>query len=656
MSLAYCLCHLADHGNWFGHDRAPPLCFSMSEAGVGIGIRGVALDCGVCRPAWCLQHRGAQCGQRAAVRVTQFACIHSHELTLPSSWTAPATRSSLSASIVSCRACTQSRYDLPEKPGGFSMTRVPVALGVAIVALVTTLRLVAVTRLKSADGQFWDIQDTSTWAQDSGGIATGGRANPFNGFGYLKLQVRRPDGGRPRAQPVPDGLRPRARRRRAVRLHHPGLPGTASSSRARSSRRGTRTTCATSTASPTSPTRPASSRWRGAARPGAFEDGGRVAVATTSSGDRRIEPGDTFVTVMQNAKGVDDPMSGPSGHGPSAHVLGSQTRRAHLASATCIAIRSPSRGPGDDPAHIGYVFRFTLKPGQTTALVTFVVKGLSEVYDPRGGFPVPIRNGMIAPQFDAVVLGRRRRHPGGRHRDCARHRRGAAAGGGAGPARADAAAAGADRQLARSASALRRRLHRVREDRGRLQDALTRGPSTSVDVVRDYLTRLAAVRSQRPDASRDAGAQPAGHRRSAGARTPSGRPAACAARSTAFRSHSRTTSTSWVCRRRAARGRWSTTVRASIRSWRPGCAARAPSCSARPTSTSFRSATSASAPSAAPSATPTTLAQHRGIERRQRGRRVHQPRDASRSGPTRATRCRTRRRSRRWRRSARRAA
>ena len=49
----------------------------------------------------------------------------------------------------------------------------------------------AVTSLPSADGQFWDIQDTSPWAQDSGGIATGGRANPFNGFGYLKLQVRR---------------------------------------------------------------------------------------------------------------------------------------------------------------------------------------------------------------------------------------------------------------------------------------------------------------------------------------------------------------------------------------------------------------------------------------------------------------------------------
>src|SRR5437763_4783796 len=58
-------------------------------------------------------------------------------------------------------------------------------------AIVTSTN--AVTRLTSADGQFWDIQDTSAWSQDSGGIATGGRANPFNGFGYLKLQVRRPD-------------------------------------------------------------------------------------------------------------------------------------------------------------------------------------------------------------------------------------------------------------------------------------------------------------------------------------------------------------------------------------------------------------------------------------------------------------------------------
>ena len=65
------------------------------------------------------------------------------------------------------------------------------ALAGALLAFDTTR---AVTRLASADGQFWDIQDTSTWAQDSGGIATGGRAHPFNGFGYLKLEVARPGG------------------------------------------------------------------------------------------------------------------------------------------------------------------------------------------------------------------------------------------------------------------------------------------------------------------------------------------------------------------------------------------------------------------------------------------------------------------------------
>ena len=68
--------------------------------------------------------------------------------------------------------------------------------GAVLAALGASLMLVetsAVTHVPSADGQFWDIQDTSTWAQDSGGIATGGRAHPFNGFGYLKLQVRGAD-------------------------------------------------------------------------------------------------------------------------------------------------------------------------------------------------------------------------------------------------------------------------------------------------------------------------------------------------------------------------------------------------------------------------------------------------------------------------------
>src|SRR5688572_29295696 len=60
----------------------------------------------------------------------------------------------------------------------------------AAAAAAAIAQLGAVTRVPSSDGQFWDIQDTSPWAQDSGGIATGGRSNPFNGFGYLKMQVR----------------------------------------------------------------------------------------------------------------------------------------------------------------------------------------------------------------------------------------------------------------------------------------------------------------------------------------------------------------------------------------------------------------------------------------------------------------------------------
>src|SRR3954468_24441616 len=67
-------------------------------------------------------------------------------------------------------------------------------LAAATAAAIVIVHLEAVTRVPSGDGQYWDIQDTSAWSQDSGGIATGGKANPFNGFGYLKLQVRRHDG------------------------------------------------------------------------------------------------------------------------------------------------------------------------------------------------------------------------------------------------------------------------------------------------------------------------------------------------------------------------------------------------------------------------------------------------------------------------------
>ena len=98
----------------------------------------------------------------------------------------------------------------------------------ASAAMIAIANLDAVTRVPSADGQFWDIQDTSPWAQDSGGIATGGRANPFNGFGYLKLQVRRADNSLLARNQYLQGLRAASRWRRTLRLDHAGAARKAS--------------------------------------------------------------------------------------------------------------------------------------------------------------------------------------------------------------------------------------------------------------------------------------------------------------------------------------------------------------------------------------------------------------------------------------------
>ena len=108
---------------------------------------------------------------------------------------------------------------------------------------------------------------------------------------------------------------------------------------------------------------------------------------------------------MQNAKRAADPMRGPSGHGPSAHVLGSHASGLLTAVGDMYADPFASRWPGYDPAHIGYVFTLTVKPGETLSLMTFVVKGLSEVYDPRGGFPIPLRDALVAPKDSAPYAG-----------------------------------------------------------------------------------------------------------------------------------------------------------------------------------------------------------------------------------------------------------
>src|SRR5690348_14688540 len=151
----------------------------------------------------------------------------------------------------------------------------------AAAAAVAIVQLDAVTRVPSADGQFWDIQDTSPWAQDSGGIATGGRANPFNGFGYLKLKVKRGEATLAANQYL-----------RGFGLHHDGTGRFDSVMPVLSEgilvSRGITTAkdrdylrYVDTFTNTTNEDRVVQVAWGGAA--GAYDDGGRVAVAATSN-------------------------------------------------------------------------------------------------------------------------------------------------------------------------------------------------------------------------------------------------------------------------------------------------------------------------------------------------------------------------------------
>jgi amidase len=371
------------------------------------------------------------------------------------------------------------------------------AFGAAAIVAALALRAGAVTRLPSADGQFWDIQDTSAWSQDSGGIATGGRANPFNGFGYLKLRVRAAgvtlarhryltgfglahDGGE-RLDSITPVLQDDILVARAL-----FAPRDADYLRYVDSFTNTAKT-----------DRMVDVAWGGAA--GAFEDGGRVTVATSSNGDRTIDLSDAFVTVMQNATRAADPMRGPSGHGPSAHVLGSHASGLLTAVGDMYADPFTSRWPGYDPAHIGYVFTLTVKPGQTLSLMTFVVKGLSESYDPRGGFPIPLRDALVTPKYSAPYAGPAPRIPEAGSeiaRVTAIARRLVASPDARGLTPLQRSQIVNWRIAAGTASGA---FSVVEKTVPQIQDALARGQTTSEDVVREYLTRLSLLDRHGPE-------------------------------------------------------------------------------------------------------------------------------------------------------------
>lgn len=346
----------------------------------------------------------------------------------------------------------------------------------------------ATTRLPSADGQFWDIQDTSAWAQDSGGIATGGGANPFNGFGYLKLDVRTAAGAS-----LAHNLYIRG-----FGLAHDGgerfdsitpvfTSGIAIDRAIFAPRDTNYLRYVDSFTNTTREPRLLRVAWGGAAA--AFEDGGRLTVAATANGNRTIDLSDGFVTVMQNVRGVADPSRGPSGHGPSAHVLGSRTAGVLSRVGDMYADPFTDAYPGPDPSHIGYVFSFTLPPGETASLMTFVVKGLSEVYDPRGGFPIPLKDALVAPKNAAPYSGPAPNVP--------------AAGSQIAAVTTIAQRLLADPDVRGLTPRQRSRLLNwprgpalpaftvVEKTAPQLQAALTRGDVTSEDIVKEYLARLA---------------------------------------------------------------------------------------------------------------------------------------------------------------------
>src|SRR4029079_15092272 len=235
-------------------------------------------------------------------------------------------------------------------------------------------------------------------------------SNPFNGFGYLKLQVRRAD----------NSLVCRNQYLHGFGLAFDGnehfdsitpllVDGIVVAREIFAPKDTTYLRYFDSFTNVSDEERIVEVAWGGAA--GAYDDGGRLAVATTSNGDHYIDLTDSFVTVMQNAKKVADPMAGPSGAGPSAHALGSKT--AGLLTEIGDMYGNPflDKWPGFDTAHIGYAFTLKLKPGQSAALMTFVVKGKSEVYDPRGGLPTTVRDRLVTPNFGDVYSGKNPKIP-----------------------------------------------------------------------------------------------------------------------------------------------------------------------------------------------------------------------------------------------------
>src|SRR6185503_6297081 len=123
---------------------------------------------------------------------------------------------------------------------------------------------------------------------------------------------------------------------------------------------------------------------------------------------------------------------------------------------------------------------------------TFVVKGLSEIYDPRGGFPIAIKDALVAPKNTAPYAGA----------GAVIHEAGSQIAAVAATAKQLVADPDVRGLTARQRSAiLNWRLTAtavpaftvVEKTATELGEALGRGETTSEEIVREYLVRLAAL-------------------------------------------------------------------------------------------------------------------------------------------------------------------
>ena len=117
-------------------------------------------------------------------------------------------------------------------------------------------------------------------------------------------------------------------------------------------------------------------------------------VVDTSSGDTTITSADAWAEVATSAT-----LAGPTPSGPSAVVIGSPSPFTGGLLRSANFLRNPWDEAlaltGHESNFIGYLNRFTLQPGETRTLMRFVVIGVNETSTTPLGGPIPAAGSQI---------------------------------------------------------------------------------------------------------------------------------------------------------------------------------------------------------------------------------------------------------------------